>query len=126
MNHKEVMTLLGVGALIDARLSASTDEDKVGKAIMWAEALDDDMPVEWARKAIASHYADSGATVMPADLNRLWRIERKKTKEAQHAANLSRQLEAQRAEAVPMPDYVREKFDELKKKWSMTEMEATR
>lgn len=125
MNHKEVMTLLGVGALIDARLSASTDEDKVGKAIMWAEALDNDMPVEWARKAIASHYADSGHTVMPADLNRLWRVERKKVKEAEHAANLSRQLEAQRTEAVPMPEHVREQLEALKKKWSMPEMEAT-
>lgn len=113
MNVPDVLKVLGVGSLIDARLGAKTDDDKIGKAAAWAEALDNDMPVAWACRAIARHYAESVATCMPADLNKAWRIEAREARRKQREEELREIQQAEKANAVPMPDYVRQQLKEL-------------
>lgn len=72
---------------------------------MWAEALDDDMTVEFAVSFVAGYYGRATAekvdALIPGHLNRAWRDER--AYEQRRAA-----IPGRGSESVPMPDYVRE------------------
>lgn len=80
---------------------------------MWAEALDDDMPVEFALKHVAAHYGKATAEplggLIPGNLNRAWRDESAARRAVEQR---SRPISAPVADGVPMPDYVRRAWQE--------------
>lgn len=121
MNPQDTLMLLAAGSLLDARLGGGSDADKIGKALAWSVALDDDIPAEWARIAVAKHYAETTTTVMPADLNKAWRDHCKAVKAREREQRTRLELQRTAAEAVPMPDYVRVKLESLKNKWALPE-----
>ena len=56
-----------------------TQSDEVSVQ-MWAQALDDDMPVKFAVEAVAKHYASPTLdhdTLVPGHLNKMWHDEKK-------------------------------------------------
>lgn len=118
MNPQEALTVLAVAALVDPRVGAASDADKVGKAAVWAAALDHDMPADWARNFVPRHYAELTTVIMPADLNHAWRQELRKRREAERTTRQRMELEAANARSVPMPDHVREQLAALKRSWS--------
>lgn len=119
MNAQEVFGVLAAAALLDPRLGAATDADKVGKAAAWQAALDEDMPADWARMAVARHYGEATTAIMPADLNRLWRLERKARNEVAARERLAREVAERAQQAVPMPDYVKQQIHALREKWTV-------
>lgn len=108
MQNKDLAQLLVRIAVLDARHIIRDEQRFRDKVDAWAEVLDSDMPYEAALKTVHSHYADEATSVMPADLNKKWRSEKKRAKEREQSERLHKQFDEAQANAVPMPDHVRE------------------
>ena len=67
MNAQEAAKVLAKAAAYDNRQATQA------AAHAWAEALDQDMPLQDALRLVGEHYRDERAWVMPADINRRWR-----------------------------------------------------
>lgn len=67
MNTTEAAQVLAKAAAYDNRQPDQT------AALAWAEALDQDLPLQDALRIVGEHYRDERAWVMPADINRRWR-----------------------------------------------------
>lgn len=119
MKPADAGTVLAVASAFDARLTPRSDEDAEAKAYAWALALDSDMPVDWARRHVAKHYAEASTTIMPADVNAAWRRERKTMKDAERERQRKLEIEAAESKAVPMPDEIKRRIHELANKMSM-------
>lgn len=109
MTPEQAAKVLAVAAAFDARLTPPTREDAAARALVWAQALQEDMTPEWAQQAVVSHYAESTAAVMPANLNSAWRVQRRADAERRHREALL----AIPADGVPMPDEVRAEWRRL-------------
>lgn len=81
MNKEEVSKVLMIAMAIDNRLNAADKNLFIAKVEGWAMALSDSMTFEFAREAVGRHYANSTNSIMPADLNALWRVQRDRIKE---------------------------------------------
>lgn len=71
MNLANVAILLGVVGTYDLRIQV--DEFKIRA---WHEALDSDMDLDFAKKAVYSHYSNSELAITVAHINRAWRKHR--------------------------------------------------
>jgi hypothetical protein len=89
MNKEEISKILMIAMAIDSRLNVSDKNLFVAKVEGWAMALSDSMTFEFAREAVGRHYAGSTNSLMPADLNGLWRVEIDRTKSKQKMAEIS-------------------------------------
>lgn len=67
MNRTEAAKVLAKAAAYDNR------QPDQAAALAWAEALDQDMPLQDALRIVGEHYSDERAWIMPADINRRWR-----------------------------------------------------
>lgn len=67
MNAQEAAKVLAKAAAYDNRQATQA------AAHAWAEALDQDMPLQDALRLVGEHYRDERNWVMPADINRRWR-----------------------------------------------------
>lgn len=67
MTPQEAAKVLAKAAAYDNRQATQA------AAIAWAEALDQDLPLQDALRIVGEHYRDERAWVMPADINRRWR-----------------------------------------------------
>lgn len=67
MNAQEAAKVLAKAAAYDNRQATQA------AALAWAEALDQDMPLQDALRLVGEHYRDERNWVMPADINRRWR-----------------------------------------------------
>lgn len=115
MNRNETAALIGIATAADPRMGG--DETTLqARAIMWSEAIHPDITLVFARRAIARFYADNTRSIMPADINHAWLDERRDIAERQRSSALQRQMALAEAEAVPMPDNVRQIVDYLKGK----------
>lgn len=101
MNHKEAAIIIGKISLLDRRIGAATKELIEGMAQAWAEVLDHSMPLEWALEHVLDHYKTNTTTVMPANLNLLWRS---------HRAIYDNPVALPPAGTVPMPQEIRQQF----------------
>lgn len=119
MKPAEAGTVLAVASAFDARLTPRSDEDAEAKAYAWALALDSDMPTDWARRFVAKHYAEASTTIMPADVNAAWRRERRAMNDAERANRQKLEIEAAEANAVPMPDEIKNRIHALANKMSL-------
>ncbi len=111
MTPADAARLLAVAGTFDPRLRPPSPEDAEARSLAWAGALDEDMPPEWAQRAVVKHYADTTEAVMPAHVNRAWRAHRRA--EAERAAT-QRALDV--APGVPMPPEIREQIKALASK----------
>ena len=75
MTKEEISKILLIGMAIDPRLNATDKNIFLAKIEGWSMALSKSMTFEFAREAVGRHYANSSNTLMPADLNALWRVE---------------------------------------------------
>ncbi len=110
MTPREAASLLAIAGAYDQRLTPPSQEDAKARAVAWSAALDTDMPVEWARQQVTRHYAERTTVLMPADINTAWRVERRDMKRRALEDQRRLEIEASRADAVPMPDWVREQM----------------
>lgn len=109
MTPAECAKVLAVAATIDPRLRPPSLEDATARAQAWAQVLDHRMPVDWAVRGVARHYAESTDSLMPAHLNAAWRAERRAQVERAEAERL--RLDS--PEGVPMPPEIRERWRSL-------------
>lgn len=107
MTKDEIAKLLVIAMGIDARLNAADQNAFIAKVEGWALALSNSMTFEFARDALGKHYAGSTDSIMPANLNSLWKVER--DKEPVRAIDDGQ-------ERIFMPDNVRELLKEMKQK----------
>ena len=98
MNKDEIAKVLIMAMGIDARLNAADQNAFIAKVEGWNLALANSMTFEFAREAIGKHYASSTDSIMPANLNALWKVERDKEPVIAITDGDAR---------IPMPDNVR-------------------
>lgn len=98
MNKDEIAKVLIMAMGIDARLNAADQNAFIAKVEGWNLALASSMTFEFAREAIGKHYANSTDSIMPANLNALWKVERDKEPVMAITDGDAR---------IPMPDNVR-------------------
>lgn len=67
MNTTEAAQVLAKAAAYDNR------QPDQAAALAWAEALDQDLPLQDALRIVGEHYRDERAWIMPSDINRRWR-----------------------------------------------------
>ena len=67
MNPTEAAKVLAKAAAYDNR------QANQAAALAWAEALDQNLPLQDALRIVTEHYQDERAWIMPADINRRWR-----------------------------------------------------
>ena len=67
MNPTEAAKVLAKAAAYDNR------QANQAAALAWAEALDQNLPLQDALRIVTEHYRDERAWIMPADINRRWR-----------------------------------------------------
>lgn len=67
MNPTEAAQVLAKAAAYDNRQATQA------AALAWAEALDQDLPLQEALRIVGEHYREERNWVMPADINRRWR-----------------------------------------------------
>jgi hypothetical protein len=108
MNKLEVGKVLTVAMAIDSRLNASDENAFRAKVEGWSLALSDSMTFEFARDAVARHYANVTDSVMPAHLNAAWSSNRHQ----KHEINNVRAI-GSAAKSQGMPDDVRAKLVEM-------------
>lgn len=106
MTPAECAKILAIAATIDPRLRPPSLDDATARAQAWSQVLDYRMPLDWATRAVARHYAESTDSLMPAHLNTVYRAERRA-----EADRLAAEQALTPGEGVPMPE-------ELKARWS--------
>lgn len=109
MNPVEAAGLLAVAATLDPRMTPPSGTDAEARARAWAIALDDDMPPAWGTRKVIDYYAEADRAIMPADLNKAWRIYRVQKAEAERTRLMLVERKRQEDLAVPMPPEIREK-----------------
>lgn len=112
MNKDEIAKVLIIAMGIDARLNAADQNAFVAKVEGWNLALSKSMPFEFAREALGKHYASSTDSVMPANLNALWRAERDRTSQIAQISEITASRDENSVKG--MPDDVRAKFAEMR------------
>ena len=106
MKRSEIAMLLTMAKATDDRVAV--DESRV---MAWEATLDQDMPFDFARQSLISHYADKQSVIMPANLNEHWRIEKRRIsdlKATQAMMEHQRQIEATKADPAPYVAAIRE------------------
>lgn len=107
MNYSDVARLLVTITVLDPRLSPPSPEDAKARVAAWHAVLDADLQAAEAEQIVISHYRDSGKGIMPADINRHWRILKSSRAEAARAQKDRQDRDRAAIEAVPMPEQVR-------------------
>ena len=102
MTKEEVSKVLMIAMAIDNRLNVSDKNLFVARVEGWSMALSKSMTFEFAREAVGRHYANSSNTLMPADLNALWRVEVDRIKASEKIAQIGPE-----GPAIPMPESLR-------------------
>lgn len=113
MTPREAASLLAIAGAYDQRLTPPSQEDAKARAVAWSAALDQDMPVEWARTQVTRHYAEKTTVLMPADMNTAWRVQRRDIQRKALQEERRREIEAARQNAVPMPDWVKARIGQI-------------
>ena len=103
MNLSEVAVLIGYVGIYDLRVQV--DELKVRA---WAESLDEDIPLETAKKIVSAHYANHDTAINPSHLNREWRHRIASERERERGRLIS--LQIQQAEQTKASPEVVEKY----------------
>lgn len=102
MTKEEVSKVLMIAMAIDNRLNVADKNLFVARVEGWSMALSKSMTFEFAREAVGRHYANSSNTLMPADLNALWRVEVDRIKSSEKLSEITCE-----GPAIPMPDSLR-------------------
>jgi hypothetical protein len=108
MNPSDVARLLITITVLDPRLNPPSQEDAKARVAAWALVLDDDLPVDEAERIVVAHYRESVKGIMPADVNRHWRIIRASRAESSRASRIRDERRMAEMESVPMPQAVRD------------------
>jgi hypothetical protein len=108
MNKAEVGKVLAVAMSIDARMGAADESAFRAKVEGWSLALTESITFEFARDAVGEHYRSATETLMPANLNQMWRNHRNR----EHDQNNVRAI-GSGAKSMGMPDDVRAKLVEM-------------
>jgi hypothetical protein len=113
MTPAQAATILAVAATFDARLRPPTEEDSRLRAQAWSATLDPDMPPEAGQRLVNDHYRNFTDCLMPAHLNQLWRVEKRRNGELFRSDLTRKQIAAASAVAVPMPPNVKHELSKL-------------
>lgn len=108
MNKQEVAKLLGTCAALDVRLARKNEVDQIALVQTWHGVLDADVSLNDALQIVKQHYSDSVDVIMPAVINKGWRIQKRSLAERKHTARMLDSAEQARSESTSMPDSVRE------------------
>ena len=103
MNLSDIAILIGYVGIYDLRVQV--DELKVRA---WAESLDDDIPLEVAKKIVSAHYANHDSAINPSHINREWRYRKSSERERERGRLIS--LEIESAGQRKAPPEVAEKY----------------
>lgn len=110
MNLSEVAMLLGTVTSYDLRIEVS--ELKVRA---WFESLDDDMPLDEARKLVFWYYSNFDAAISPSAINREWRRRRRDEYERNQTRDFFLELDKHK-ENKASPESVKKYLDEIRSK----------
>lgn len=113
MNVEEMATLLGMISLIDPRVSRRDDQEKILMAKAWLVVVGDRVPFEFAAHCAQEHYRNTDKMFMPVHICSNWKIESERLHLLEQAENAAREIESRRAQAVPMPDYLKKQIEEF-------------
>ena len=102
MTKEEISKVLMIAMAIDNRLNVSDKNLFIAKVEGWSMALSKSMTFEFAREAVGRHYANSSNTLMPADLNVLWRVEIDRIKSTEKLSEITCE-----GPKTPMPESLR-------------------
>lgn len=97
MNYQEIEQLLGAAMQIDDRITP--DKFRIAG---WVEILDSDMTHEFAMTALKAHYAEETNVIMPAHLNRKWRMMSRREREREKTRELSASVKVDRSPEVEL------------------------
>lgn len=111
MNVEEMATLLGTISLIDPRVSRRDDQEKILMARAWLVVVGDRVPFEFAARCAQEHYRTTDKMFMPVNICSNWEIEAERLHAEQQADDEAREIESRKAQAVPMPDYLKEQIE---------------
>jgi hypothetical protein len=110
VNLSEVAMLLGTVTSYDLRIEVS--ELKVRA---WFESLDDDMPLDEARKLVFWYYSNFDAAISPSAINREWRRRRRDEYERNQTRDFFLELDKNK-ENKASPESVKKYLDEIRSK----------
>ena len=88
MNLSDIAILIGYVGIYDLRVQV--DELKVRA---WAESLDDDIPLEVAKKIVSAHYSNHDTAINPSHINREWRHRLASRRERERSQRMSLEFE---------------------------------
>jgi hypothetical protein len=109
MTKDEISKFLILAMGIDNRLNPADQNQFIAKVEGWYLALSKSMTFEFAREALGRHYASATDSIMPANLNALWKVEL----DRKHSENIQNSIESVRNENKGMPDSVRQQLREM-------------
>jgi hypothetical protein len=102
VTKEEISKILMIAMAIDNRLNVSDKNLFIAKIEGWSMALSKSMTFEFAKEAVGRHYANSSNTLMPADLNALWRVQVDRIKSNEKMLEIGSE-----GPKTPMPDSLR-------------------
>lgn len=95
------MTPAEIDALL---LAAKAVDDRVvpddARAAAWLGLIESDMPFEFARSVLMTHYKNDKTAIMPSDFNTAWSIERRALARIEETKQRLRELEENRDEEM--------------------------
>lgn len=95
MNHAEVAKLIGFIGFLDARIQI--DE---GKVLAWHTVLLNSMSLEEAQWCVSEWYKAEDKSIMPANINSIWRKEKNRLAQVNKEKELDAEI-AQRRKIDP-------------------------
>lgn len=110
MKQSEVTILLTAAKVIDDRVGVDA-----AKAAAWHSMLDPDIPLEYARDVLTSHYATRTDAIMPAHFNLAWAGEKRALSARAETEARLRALDEAKAHACPPPPEFREMVARFRK-----------
>jgi len=108
VNLNDVVEFLRVASAYDPFLARKDPTDAANNVKMWHKILDSSMTLETAFALVTKHYESSAKTVTAADLNALYRIQKRQEIEQQLELDRQQQLEQAQNQSPEDRERIRE------------------
>lgn len=108
MERADVAQLIAYICLFDGRMVP----DK-GRILAWAESLNSEIPFEFAKSAVSSHYGEKDSLVAPSHINSAWHRRVKTENDKKLTRDYMLEIEAKKQEALD-PEEVSTMVEKIK------------
>jgi|AntAceMinimDraft_11_1070367.scaffolds.fasta_scaffold04105_5 hypothetical protein len=116
MTPAEAATVLALAVTLDVRLKPPSREDAQARAVAWSQTLDSDLLLVTAQRLVVDHYSETTDSLMPAHVNKAWRVLRKQQRQLSSDDAVRQSFNDAAANAIPMPFDVKELLQKTVKK----------